>query len=42
MAIARRLGDSYRVLLADRDAEHLERQVIALRSEGHEVDGISV
>jgi NAD(P)-dependent dehydrogenase (short-subunit alcohol dehydrogenase family) len=41
MAIARRLGDSYRVLLADRDAEHLERQVIALRSEGHEVDGIT-
>ena len=41
MAIARRLGDSYRVLLADRDADHLERQVIALRSEGHEVHGIT-
>jgi NAD(P)-dependent dehydrogenase (short-subunit alcohol dehydrogenase family) len=40
MAIARRLGDSYRVLLADRDGEHLERQVTTLRSEGHEVDGI--
>jgi NAD(P)-dependent dehydrogenase (short-subunit alcohol dehydrogenase family) len=41
MAIARRLGDSYRVLLADRDAEHLERQVTALRSEGHEATGIT-
>jgi NAD(P)-dependent dehydrogenase (short-subunit alcohol dehydrogenase family) len=29
------------VLLADRDGEHLERQVVALRSEGHEVHGIT-
>jgi NAD(P)-dependent dehydrogenase (short-subunit alcohol dehydrogenase family) len=41
MAIARRLGDSHRVLLADRDGEHLGRQVTALRTEGHEVDGIT-
>jgi NAD(P)-dependent dehydrogenase (short-subunit alcohol dehydrogenase family) len=41
MAIARRLGDSYRVLVADRDDDHLERQVTALRSEGHEVHGIT-
>ncbi|HEX4529239.1 MAG TPA: SDR family oxidoreductase [Acidimicrobiia bacterium] len=41
MAIARRLGASHRVLLADRDREHLERQVVALRSEGHEVHGIT-
>jgi NAD(P)-dependent dehydrogenase (short-subunit alcohol dehydrogenase family) len=40
MAIARRLGDSYRVMLADRDGEHLERQVAALRSEGHEATGV--
>jgi len=40
MAIARRLGDTYRVMLADRDSEHLERQVAALRSEGHEATGV--
>jgi NAD(P)-dependent dehydrogenase (short-subunit alcohol dehydrogenase family) len=41
MAIARRLGDSHRMLLADREREHLERQVVALRSEGHEVHGVT-
>jgi NAD(P)-dependent dehydrogenase (short-subunit alcohol dehydrogenase family) len=40
MAIARRLGTSYRVLLADRDGEHLERQVAAMRGEGHDAGGV--
>ena len=39
MAVARRLGNGHRVLLADRDAEHLERQVAALRSEGRDARG---
>jgi NAD(P)-dependent dehydrogenase (short-subunit alcohol dehydrogenase family) len=39
MAIARRLGNSHRVLVADRDAEHLEGQMAAMRAEGHEVRG---
>ncbi len=39
MAIARRLGNGHRVLLADRDAGHLERQVAALRGEGHDARG---
>lgn len=29
MAIARRLGDTYRILLADRDPEHLAQQIAA-------------
>lgn len=40
MAIARRLGDDYRILLADRDGDHLERQVAALRAEGHDAAGV--
>lgn len=40
MAIARRLADSHRVLLADRDGEHLDRQVAAMRDEGHDASGI--
>ncbi len=40
MAISRRLGDSYRLLVADRDGDHLERQVAALQTEGHEATGI--
>ena len=40
MTLARRLGDTYRVVLADRDAEHLERQVAALRSEGRDASGV--
>ena len=40
MAIARRLGASYRLLLADRDGPHLDRQVAALREEGHDVSGV--
>jgi len=39
MAVARRLGNAHRVLLADRDGEHLQRQVAALRAEGHDASG---
>lgn len=39
MAIARRLGQRYRLLLADRNAGHLERSVVALRQEGHDAVG---
>jgi NAD(P)-dependent dehydrogenase (short-subunit alcohol dehydrogenase family) len=37
MAIARRLGRGYRLLIADRDAEHLVRQAALLQVEGHDV-----
>lgn len=40
MAIARRLGHSYRVLIADRDGEHLDRQLDSLQSEGHDASGV--
>ncbi len=40
LAVARRLGNTHRVLLADRDAGHLERQVAALRAEGHDASGV--
>ncbi|HVV31359.1 MAG TPA: SDR family oxidoreductase [Mycobacteriales bacterium] len=40
MAVARRLGDTYRILLADRDGEHLDRQVAALNTEGHDARGV--
>jgi NAD(P)-dependent dehydrogenase (short-subunit alcohol dehydrogenase family) len=40
MAIARRLGNSHRILLADQDGEHLARQVEALRAEGHDACGV--
>jgi NAD(P)-dependent dehydrogenase (short-subunit alcohol dehydrogenase family) len=39
MAIARRLGASHRLLVADIDGAHLDRQVVALRSEGHDPAG---
>jgi len=39
IAIARRIGQRYRVLLADRDAQHLERSVATLRREGHDAVG---
>jgi NAD(P)-dependent dehydrogenase (short-subunit alcohol dehydrogenase family) len=39
MAIARRLGASHRILVADRDREHLKGQVEALRAEGHDACG---
>jgi len=40
MAIARRLGTSHRVLLADRDPDHLDRQIAAMRDEGHDATGV--
>lgn len=39
MAVARRLGQRFRLLLADRDAHHLDAQVAVLASEGHDVVG---
>lgn len=39
VAITRRVGQRFRVLLADRDAEHLARSVAMLRSEGHDCVG---
>ncbi|MGI4792602.1 MAG: SDR family NAD(P)-dependent oxidoreductase, partial [Janthinobacterium lividum] len=40
MAVARRLGQAYRILLADRDVAHLERQVSVLRFEGYDAAGM--
>jgi NAD(P)-dependent dehydrogenase (short-subunit alcohol dehydrogenase family) len=40
MAVARRLGLDYRVMLADRDAAHLEAQVAALRHDGYGATGV--
>lgn len=40
MAIARRLGERHRLALADKDAEHLKRQVATLTEEGHDVQGV--
>jgi len=37
MAIARRLGQSYRLLLVDRDSSALDRHVAALRTDGFDV-----
>jgi NAD(P)-dependent dehydrogenase (short-subunit alcohol dehydrogenase family) len=39
MALARRLGLDYRVLLADRDEAHLSQQVEALRRDGYGATG---
>lgn len=39
MAIARRLGQDYRLLLVDRNASHLELQLAALHAEGHLATG---
>lgn len=36
MAVARRLGLSHRLLVADRDVDHVERQCEALRAAGHD------
>lgn len=38
LAIARRLGRNHRLLLADIDADHLDRVAIGLRDEGHAVE----
>jgi NAD(P)-dependent dehydrogenase (short-subunit alcohol dehydrogenase family) len=40
MAIARRLGHSHRLVVADRDVPHLEQQVGALQDEGHDATGV--
>jgi len=40
VAAARRLGIGHRLLVADRDAAHLDAQVAALRSEGHDAVGL--
>lgn len=39
MAVARRLGQRFRLLIADRNAEHLESCVALLRRDGHDVHG---
>lgn len=36
MAVARRLGLSHRLLIADRDADHVERQCAILRTDGYD------
>jgi NAD(P)-dependent dehydrogenase (short-subunit alcohol dehydrogenase family) len=41
MAIARRMGTTFRVLISDLDGEHLDRQVVVLRAEGHDVTGVA-
>jgi NAD(P)-dependent dehydrogenase (short-subunit alcohol dehydrogenase family) len=40
MAIARRVGASYRVLLVDKDEERLHSQVAAMQAEGHDAAGV--
>src|SRR5579871_5520456 len=37
MAVARRLGQTHRVLLADRNPDHLGRQVALLNADGYDV-----
>jgi NAD(P)-dependent dehydrogenase (short-subunit alcohol dehydrogenase family) len=41
MAVARRLGRGYRLLIADRDEAHLSRVASALHVEGHDADVIT-
>lgn len=40
-AVARRLGQSHRLMLADRDGARLHHQVEALREEGHDIVGVT-
>lgn len=40
MAVARRLGHDYRLLIADRDEAHLAAQVARLDEEGHDATGL--
>lgn len=40
MATARKLGHTYRLLLADRDTVHLDRQTQTMTAEGYEVLGV--
>lgn len=37
MAVARRLGQHHRLLIADRDAEHLEKMTTQMRLEGYDI-----
>ena len=41
MAVARRLGLSHRLLVADRDGDHAERQCAALRADGYDAEAIA-
>ncbi|MEY4721406.1 MAG: hypothetical protein RIQ46_1131 [Pseudomonadota bacterium] len=41
MAVARRLGLSHRLIVADRDGDHAERQCAALRGEGHDAEAVA-
>lgn len=41
MAVARRLGLSHRLLVADRDADHVDRQCAALRGYGYDAVAIA-
>ena len=40
MAVARRLGNTYRVMVVDREPAQLDAQVEALRREGHDASGV--
>jgi len=40
MAVARRLGNTHRVMIVDRDGDHLDRQVAVLRAEGLDAAGV--
>jgi len=40
MAVARRLGNTYRLMVVDRDGAHLAEQVAALRNQGHDASGV--
>jgi NAD(P)-dependent dehydrogenase (short-subunit alcohol dehydrogenase family) len=39
-AVARRLGLSHRLLVADRDADHVEQQCAALRADGYDAEAV--
>lgn len=41
MAVARRLGLSHRLLVADRDTDHVDRQCAALRSDGYDAVAVA-
>lgn len=41
MAVTRRLGLSHRLLVADRDTDHVERQCAALRSDGYDAVAVT-
>lgn len=41
MAVARRLGLAHRLLVADRNAEHVEQQCATLRSDGYDAQAVA-